>query len=159
MLAWRLSKARYAGDLSGLGAARDGQRWNPAGQRAVYLGLSPEITVLELLVHLNGVLGAPLVLCTYALPEDPDLIATPAISTLPAGWDAIPHGSASANDGGQWLSSLQQLGLVLPSVVVPQARTLLLNPLHAAITQVSLVKQEPFRLDQRLAGIALPEAR
>jgi len=153
MLAWRLSKARYAGDLSGLGAARDGQRWNPPGQRAVYLGLTPEISVLELLVHLNGVLGAPLMLCTYALPDDPDLIASPATSTLPAGWDAIPHGSASAIYGGHWLSGVQQLGLVLPSVVVPQARTLLLNPLHAALAQVSLIEQEPFRLDQRLAGI------
>ena len=51
MQAWRLSKARYAGDLSGVGAARDGQRWNQAGQRALYMGLTPEITVLELLVH------------------------------------------------------------------------------------------------------------
>ena len=50
--AWRLSKARYAGDLTGQGAARDGQRWNQSGQRAVYLGMTPEITVLEVLVHL-----------------------------------------------------------------------------------------------------------
>ena len=70
MQAWRLSKARYAGDLSGLGAARDGQRWNQPGQPAVYLGLTPEITVLELLVHLNGVISAPLVLCTYAVPHE-----------------------------------------------------------------------------------------
>ena len=49
--AWRLSKAGYAGDLTGQGAARDGQRWNRPGQRAVYLGMTPEITVLEVLVH------------------------------------------------------------------------------------------------------------
>ena len=41
--------------------------------------------------------------------------------------------------------------IVLPSVVVPQARNLLLNPLHPAMPQVALVHQEPFRLDQRLA--------
>jgi hypothetical protein len=40
--AWRLSKARYTADLSGLGVARDGQRWNPPGQPAVYLGPTPE---------------------------------------------------------------------------------------------------------------------
>ena len=72
--AWRLSKARYAGDLSGQGAARDGQRWNQAGQRAVYLGLTPEITVLEVLVHLNGVVSASLVLCGYDIPAEPALI-------------------------------------------------------------------------------------
>ena len=77
MQAWRLSKARYAGDLSGLGA--------------VVMGLTPEITVLELLVHLNGVISAPLVLCTYAVPEDPGLIARPELSAMPARRDAIPH--------------------------------------------------------------------
>ena len=60
--AWRLSKVRYAADLSGLGAARDGQRWNPPGQPAVYLGLTPEITVLALMVRLNGVFAVPFVL-------------------------------------------------------------------------------------------------
>jgi RES domain-containing protein len=38
----------------------------------------------------------------------------------------------------------------LPSVVVPQARNLLLNPLHPAMALVALVHQEPFQLDQRL---------
>jgi len=148
--AWRLSKARYAGDLSGSGAARDGQRWNRPGQRAVYLGLTPEITVLELLVHLNGILSAPLVLCRYRVPDGPGLIARPEPKELPEGWDAIPPGQGSAAFGGAWLSSAEQLGLVLPSVVVPQARNLLLNPQHPAMGQVRLVDQTPFRLDQRL---------
>jgi RES domain-containing protein len=148
--AWRLSKARYAGDLTGQGAARDGQRWNQAGQRAVYLGLTPEITVLEVLVHLNGVLSAPLVLCGYDVPDAVGLIAEPDPTALPAGWNAIPHGQASAAFGGDWLRAGQQLGLVLPSVVVPQARNLLLNPLHPSMSEVNLVHQEPFQLDARL---------
>ena len=149
--AWRLSKARYAGDLSGQGAARDGQRWNQAGQRAVTMGLTPEITVLEVLVHLNGVASASLVLCGYDIPAGPGLIQDLDPKALPDGWNAIPHGQASACWGGNWLRSGQQLGLLLPSVVVPQARNLLLNPLYPAMAQVSLVHQEPFRLDQRLA--------
>ena len=149
--AWRLTKARYAGDLTGQGAARDGQRWNQPGQRAVYLGMTAEITVLEVLVHLNGVLSAPLVLCGYDVPDTPGLIKEADPKALPDGWNAIPHGQASAAFGGDWLRDGLQLGLVLPSVVVPQARNLLLNPLHPAMPQVALVHQEPFRLDQRLA--------
>jgi RES domain-containing protein len=148
--AWRLSKARYAGDLTGQGAARDGQRWNQRGQRAVYLGLTPEITVLEVLVHLNGVLSVPLVLSSYDVPDRPGLITEADPAALPEGWNAIPHGQASASFGGNWLRAGQQLGLVLPSVVVPQARNLLLNPLHPAMAQVVLAQQEPFQLDQRL---------
>ena len=149
--AWRLSKARYAGDLTGQGAARDGQRWNQSGQRAVYLGLTPEITVLEVLVHLNGVLIAPLVLSAYEVPAGSGLISEAEPETLPAGWNAIPHGQASAVFGGEWLRDGGQLGLLLPSVVVPQARNLLLNPLHPAMSKVALVHQEPFQLDERLA--------
>jgi RES domain-containing protein len=148
--AWRLSKARHAGDLTGLGAARDGQRWNQPGQRAVYLGLTPEITVLEVLVHLNGVLSAPLMLCGYDVPDAPGLIGEPDPAMLPAGWNSIPHGQASAGFGGDWLRAGEQLALVVPSVVVPQARNLMLNPLHVAMAQVTLAVQEPFRLDQRL---------
>ncbi len=149
--AWRLSKARYAGDLTGQGAAQNGQRWNQAGQRAVYLGLTPEITVLEVLVHLNGVLSAPLVLCGYDVPAKPGFIQHTDLEALPEGWNAIPHGQASAAFGGNWLRDGKQLGLVLPSVVVPQARNLLLNPLHPAMAEVALVHQEPFQLDHRLA--------
>jgi len=148
--AWRLSKARYAGDLTGQGAARDGQRWNQPGQRAVYLGMTPEITVLEVLVHLNGVLSAPLILCGYDVPDTPGLIKEADPNDLPEGWNAVPHCQASAAFGGDWLRTGQQLGLVLPSVVVPQARSLLLNPLHPAMAQVALVYQEHFQLDQRL---------
>jgi len=149
--AWRLSKARYAGDLTGQGAARDGQRWNQSGQRAVYLGLTPEITVLEVLVHLNGVLIAPLVLSAYEVPAGPGLISEAEPEALPAGWNAIPHGQASAVFGGDWLRDGGQMGLLLPSVVVPQARNLLLNPLQPAMAEVALVHQEPFQLDERLA--------
>jgi RES domain-containing protein len=61
-----------------------------------------------------------------------------------------PLRHASAAFGGNWLRAGQQLGLVLPSVVVPQARNLLHNPLHPAMAQVALVHQEPFQLDQWL---------
>ena len=76
----------------------------PAG--GVY-GDNPEITVLEVLVHLNGVLSAPLVLCGYDVPDTPGLIAE-------------ADGQASATYCGDWLRAGKQLGLLLPSVLVHQ---------------------------------------
>ena len=38
--------------------------------------------------------------------------------------------------GGRWLRAAGQLALVLSSGLVPQARNLILNPLHPAITTV-----------------------
>ena len=147
--AWRLSKARYAGDLTGQGAARDGQRWNQPGQRAVYLGMTAEISVLEVLVHLNGVLSAPLVLCGYDVPDTPGLIKEVDPTACPMAGTRFPMARSAllvatgCGTACNWTW--------LPSVVVPQARNLLLNPLHPAMPQVALVHQEPFRLDQRLA--------
>lgn len=68
------------------------------------------------------------VLCGYDVPAEPALIQDLDPKALPDGWNAIPHGQASARWGGNWLRSGRQLGLVLPSVVVHQARNLLLNP-------------------------------
>jgi len=92
----------------------------------------------------------PSLLCGYDVPDTPALIGEADPNALPKGWNATPHGQASAAFGGDWLRSGQQLGLVLPSVVVPQARNLLLDPLHPAIVQLALVHQEPLQLDQRL---------
>ena len=66
--------------------------------------------------------------------------STPVIST------AISHGLARAALGGDLLLAGQKLALVLHSVVVPQARNLLLNPLHPAMAQVGLVHQAPSSL-------------
>jgi len=109
-------------------------------------------------VHLNGVLSAPLVLSGYDVLAGPGLIAKPDPNALPEGWNAMPHGQASAAFGGDWLRTGQVLGLVLPSVVVTQARNLLLNPLHPAMAQVVLVHQEPFQLDQRLGSATTGES-
>ena len=73
-------------------------------------------------------------------------------SDLPPGWDAIPPSRTRTAFAGRWLRAAGQLALVLPSGVVPQARNLMLNPLHPAITTVALLDQGPFRLDHRLTG-------
>jgi hypothetical protein len=47
--------------------------------------VSPEITVLEVLVHFNGVLSVPLVLSSYDVPDGPDLITEVDPAALPEG--------------------------------------------------------------------------
>jgi hypothetical protein len=56
--------------------------------------------VLEVLVHLNGVLSVPLVLSGYNVPAAPGMITEAEPEELPEGWNAIPHGQASAALGG-----------------------------------------------------------
>ena len=53
--------------------------------------------------------------------------------------------------GRHSLRSPHKLGLVLPALEVPQARNLLPYLMYWALVQVSLVHQQQFRLDERLA--------
>ena len=90
-------------------------------------------------------------LCGYDVSAGPDLIEETDPAALPEEWNAIPNGQASAGFCCNWLRAVEQLGLVLTSVLVPHSRNLLLNPLHPSKLEVAPVHQEPFQLDQRLA--------
>ena len=54
MRAWRIAKAKRATDLSGMGAAIEGGRWNDQDVPAVYMGLTRAIFCLETFVHAGG---------------------------------------------------------------------------------------------------------
>ncbi len=47
MKIYRLTKSKYASDLSGKGASMNGGRWNEEGIRCVYAGSTRAICVLE----------------------------------------------------------------------------------------------------------------
>ncbi len=52
LVAWRLDAAEYAaGWDSGIGAQRQGGRWNPRGMKAVYCSFDPATCILEAAVH------------------------------------------------------------------------------------------------------------
>jgi RES domain-containing protein len=48
------------------------------------------------------------------------------------------------------VSAGRSLGLLVPSVVVPAERSLLINPLHRAFGRVRIGAPEPFAFDRRL---------
>lgn len=72
---------------------------------------------------------------------------------------SLPEGSTStiaamADDpraaGGAWLSGNEAAMLRVPSVLVPHAWNLLLNPTHPAAADAHIAAEEPFRFDRRL---------
>ena len=73
------------------------------------------------------------VLCGYDVPAEPALIQELDPKSLPRWLECHPSWSGECSPGRQLVRSGQQLGLVLPSVVVHQARNLLLNPLHPSM--------------------------
>jgi RES domain-containing protein len=150
MLVWRIAKRRYALDRTGSGGLLEGGRWHRAGQPVVYAGLTAEIAAFEKLVHAGEQLPADLVLIEIRLPEDPSLYERPALAALPRGWDAIPPGEASAEYGCEFLRSRRALGLIVPSAVVPEARNIVINPLHPKFARTTMRAVRKFAFDRRL---------
>ncbi|BCY01992.1 MAG: RES domain-containing protein [Pseudomonas stutzeri] len=153
MRAWRISKAKRAADLSGLGAAIEGGRWNEAEAAAVYLGLSPAICCLETFVHQTQRPVIPMKITEFELPEDAELYLEPSEKELPVGWAALPADKPSMSFGTDWLNRGSHLGLIVPSAVLPLERNIVLNPRHPAISRVKISRIMDFTYDDRLFAI------
>jgi RES domain-containing protein len=148
MLAWRIARAKFALDRSGAGGA-DGGRWHAQGVPVIYAGLSVEICAMEKLAHTGHILPADLMLVALSLPDDMVLYETVDSAALP-GWAATPPGAVSVDCGTGFLRSLRALGLIVPSSIVPEARNIVLNPLHPRFAEVGFEILRPFVFDQRL---------
>jgi RES domain-containing protein len=137
--AWRLCRRPHA-DLLGEGARLWGGRWNSAGRPVVYLSDHPALAVLEVRVHLDlplELLPDDYVLVRVRLPgETPSVISEPQ-----------PDPKAT---GDAWLLGADSAILSVPSVLVPCARNLLLNPLHPRAADAAIAATTEFRFDPRL---------
>ena len=136
---WRLCRRPHA-DLSGEGARIFGGRWNSPGRPVVYLAEHPALAALDLRVHLDlpfELLPADFVLMRVALPDG-----------LVTRLDAIPPETAKAGDA--WLAGVRSAALRVPSVLMPHAWNVLLNPRHPKAEQAWVVTLEPFGFDPRL---------
>lgn len=143
IVGWRLCRRPHMA-LDGEGARRFGGRWNRRGRSVVYLAEHPALTVLEVRVHLDlplDLLPEDYVLTQVALPEE-------SIGTIAA----LPDEPRDAGDA--WLVGGETAVLRVPSVLVPHAWNLLLNPGHAAAAEARVAAEEPFRFDTRLWKVA-----
>ena len=143
MIVYRLCKAAHVA-LDGEGARLWGGRWNSAGRPMVYAAASPSLAVLEVLVHLDlpsELLPNDFQLLTINVPDDGSVIRIE---------DPILDNDICRQTGDAFLVEAKALALIVPSVVVPQERNVLLNPRQAEMGRVIVERAEYFRIDQRL---------
>ena len=153
MRAWRIARERYALDRSGAGGLADGGRWHARGMPVIYAGLSVEICAMEKLAHTGHILPPDLMLVALSLPDDMALYETADSAALPGG-EATPPGAVSLEYGTTFLRSLRTLGLIVPSAIVPEARNIVLNPLHPRFAEIGFELVRPFVFDQRLRPLS-----
>lgn len=151
---YRIQKQRFVPTtLSGEGARLYGGRWNPEGVPLVYTSASPELALLETLVHLDGTPFRdlpPYVLVTIAVPDN--VIEIIAESDLPSDCRSLPAPDYLAHF---LLPRLQPgnpyLGFAVPSSVLNSpSRNILLNPLHPLMKEVEIVDVVTHVFDERL---------
>ena len=150
MIVYRLSKSKFASDLSGRGAEKTGGRWNSKGTAMVYTSASRALCTTEIAVHTPlGNLPQDYMLITI---EIPDTIAISELSQieLPRDWKSIPHAHSTQLIGDNFVAQGIYAVLKVPSVVVQDEFNFLLNPLHPAARDVVIRGIEPFNFDGRL---------
>lgn len=148
MRAWRLALRRHQRLLDGRGNRDSGARWNSPGRGVVYATENPSLALLETLVHLDpDLLPRDMTLIELAVPEDAGVIAI-SLADYPSDWRRRPDWFRRTGDA--WLTEGTALVLSAPSAVMPHDRNIMLNPAHARLSEVQIVRTSPFELDPRL---------
>jgi len=146
---YRIVQAEWARvAMNGEGAFLHGGRWNPPGLHAVYLAESRALAALEIIVHApREVLSLDWRIIEVEVPDK--LIEVASRADLPSGWQAMPSSLTARNFGMAWLNARKALALKLPSVIIPEEHSLMLNPRHADVVKLRVSKPRKFELDSR----------
>lgn len=144
MRLWRISN--YA-DLSGLGGLRFSARWHSKGRPILYTAEHPAGALAEFLVHVDlEDMPEHFQLLTIDVEDsiEPDSLKP---EDLRPGWTGNSHLTRLAGD--HWLKQGRSLLLRVPSVLVPGAFNMLINPQHPDAARMHIVSAEKVPLDCR----------
>ena len=148
MLVYRISRTKFAEDLSGEGARLHGGRWNPKGRPCLYTASSISLAILEISVNMSlDELPRSLSLTTIRIPDE---VFEVKIEDLPGNWNHYPAPSSTREFGGRLLQEGKHLCFRLPSSVISREYNYILNPLHPLMKQVKIVSVEDFVFDVRI---------
>ncbi|MEI6754651.1 MAG: RES family NAD+ phosphorylase [Paludibacter sp.] len=149
MIVYRLSKAKYANDLSGKGAEIAGGRWNSKGVSMIYTSESRALATTEIAVH-TSLGNIPIDYCIISLEIPDAAIKTVEMTDLPLDWSEVPPKLSSQKFGDKFVFENNSLVLKVPSAVVEGDFNYLINPKNKDIGLIRIVKVSPFTFDRRL---------
>lgn len=149
MIVFRLSKTKFARDLSGKGAEIAGGRWNSKGVPVIYTSASRALCTTEIAVHTPlGNIPDDYQIVSIKIPETK--IFELAESKLPKEWRAFPHSSATQKIGDLFVRENKFLVMRVPSAVVQGDYNYMLNPRHNDFHKVKIENVKVFGFDPRL---------
>lgn len=152
MICYRISKKKYAKDLSGTGAKLYGGRWNSEGLPALYTSRSLSLAILEQLVRVPvHILNLTFIYIEIEIPDDSLKQLTPKM--LPKNWRKNPISKSTQRIGDQWLKDAKHLCFEVPSAINPVEKNIIINPFHKDFSKVKITKTGKLGLSERVPSI------
>lgn len=147
MKVYRITKTKYAEDLSGTGAKLYGGRWNHIDSACIYTAESRALSVLEYAVNINiDFIPRALSLCVFEIDESQ--VYSLNQKGLPGNWRATPAPKSTKDYGTQFLKSNKPI-LKIPSIIIPEEFNYIINPQVASLS-FKLVEIKDFVFDLRI---------
>ncbi len=153
MEVYRIAKASFSMDLTGLGARLNGGRWNRKGTGIIYTSESRALASLEFLVHVPlSLLPPDLMITSIDIPSGLS-IEHVSLSDLPTNWRSSPAPATLAEFGSTWARSNRSLLLRVPSAIIDAEFNILINPNHPDMGGITINKIEVYSIDSRLLRV------
>jgi RES domain-containing protein len=143
MRLWRISKHTTLADAC---RQEEAGRWHYAGASLLYLSATPELAMLEALVHHR--IGMDHYFLTSVSVPGRVRIRTLGDADLPRDWRHHKRWSRALGDA--WLEDGRVPVLSVPSAVCPVSRNFLVNPAHPSLGRLRLRVHAPVQFDRRL---------
>lgn len=150
MEAYRLSREKFAANLSGKGAALKGARWNSIGVELIYTAGNRSLAMAEVAVHFTlATLPGDYMMTSIFIPDDVSLQKL-NVSDLPADWNTFPHPSTTQVIGDKFIADNKFCVLQIPSAVTQGDYNLLINPNHPDFKRIRIIDTDKFPFDKRI---------
>ena len=150
MIVYRISKKDHT-SLDGIGGLYGPGRWHKKGNLVIYSSEHASLAAWEKIVHISSFANLPdnLELLKIEIP-DGIVIQTVPSSVLVAGWDRFPFSNETVNFGTTFLRNKEYLALKVPSAIIKEEFSIILNPLHPDIHRCKVISSAPFIFDKRI---------
>ncbi|OKS85037.1 RES family NAD+ phosphorylase [Mucilaginibacter polytrichastri] len=152
MLVYRIVKVqKRTTDLSGMGAFKEGGRWNNPGTYMLYTSENSSLAYLESLVHFEAENTPPnLYIITIDVKADDSLIYTLPVDSYPQSWQQIGN-LANKQLGDELMDERKFLAIKIKSAINTLEYNCLLNPLFPGYHNVvKVLNVAPLPVDARL---------
>ena len=150
MEVYRLTREKFAVNLSGKGAALKGARWNSTGVELIYTAANRSLAMAEVALHFTlATLPGDYVMVTIYIPDDISLKKM-NIADLPADWNMFPHPTSTQLIGDKFVRENKSCVLQIPSAVTRGDYNFLINPNHAEFKRIKIIETAKFPFDKKI---------